>query len=211
MIKFTYNLSNYKPVKLKLRVGHSWDTNAIWTPEIIQVKKIDRTLKNEEDIRENWPEKKIGWGYKSIDYQKLKDGIDEFQKELPLFSRAGFSIEDAEKRLEDGWWFHVLSTGPRDHLANKLKGVHKSELEGEGNSYVGWSWFDTPNKQFCNLYVCKEAMDKGYGKQLVYSGLNECKGQNIQKVWIEVEDWNRPIQKICKELETVGGKLRWRL
>ena len=137
MIKFTYNLSDYKPVKV--------------TPEITQVIKINR--------------------------QKLKDGIDIFQSELDW--QQMWSVEDAEKRLEGGWWFYVIE---------------------ENNKYIGWAWFDTPNKQFCNLYVHKDYRDRGYGKQLVYSRLNECKKQNIKKVWMEVENWNKPIQKIGQEL-----------
>ena len=137
MIKFFYNLSNYKPVKV--------------IPEITQVIKIDR--------------------------QKLKDGIDAFQSELDW--QQMWSIEDAEKRLEDGWWFYVTE---------------------ENNKYIGWAWFDTSNKQFCNLYVHKDYRDRGYGKQLVYSRLNECKKQNIEKVWMEVENWNKSIQKIGQEL-----------
>jgi GNAT superfamily N-acetyltransferase len=137
MIKFTYNLSDYKPVKV--------------TPEITQVIKINR--------------------------QKLKDGIDTFQGELDW--QQMWSVEDAEKRLESGWWFYVIE---------------------ENNKYIGWAWFDTSNKQFCNLYVYKDYRDRGYGKQLVYSRLNECKKQNIKKVWMEVENWNKPIQKISQEL-----------
>jgi GNAT superfamily N-acetyltransferase len=137
MIKFTYNLSDYKPVKV--------------TPEITQVIKINR--------------------------QKLKDGIDIFQSELDW--QQMWSVEDSEKRLKDGWWFYVIE---------------------KDNKYIGWSWFDTPNKQFCNLYVHKDYRDRGYGKQLVYSRLNECKKQNIKKVWMEVENWNKPIQKIGQEL-----------
>ena len=98
MIKFTYNLSNYKPVKV--------------TPEITQVIKIDR--------------------------QKLQDGIDIFQGELDWGEM--WTIEDSEKRLEDGWWFYVIE---------------------KDNKYIGWAWFDTPNKQFCNLYVHKDYRDRG--------------------------------------------------
>ena len=137
MIKFTYNLSNYKPVKV--------------TPEITQVIKIDR--------------------------QKLQDGIDIFQGELDWGEM--WTVEDSEKRLEDDWWFYVIE---------------------KDNKYIGWAWFDTPNKQFCNLYVYKDHRDEGYGKELVYVRLNECKKQNIKKVWMEVDDWNIPIQKIGQEL-----------
>ena len=112
-----------------------------------------------------------------IDRKKLQDGIDTFQKELDW--RQMWSRDDAEKRLEDGWWFYVI------------------EID---DKYIGWAWFDTPNKQFCNLYVHKDYRKKGYGKQLVYSRLNGCKKQNIEKAWMEVEDWNRPIQKIGQEL-----------
>jgi len=138
MIKFFYNLSNYKPVKV--------------LPEIKRVIKIDR--------------------------QKLQDGIDTFQDELDW--QQMWTVEDSEKRLEDGWWFYVME---------------------KSNKYIGWAWFDTPNKQFCNLYVHKDYRDRGYGKELVYARLNECKKQNIQKVWMEVNTWNKPIQKIGQELE----------
>ena len=137
MIKFFYNLSNYKPVKV--------------LPEIKRVIKIDR--------------------------QKLQDGIDIFQSELDWTEM--WSIEDAQKRLKEGWWFYVIE---------------------KDDKYIGWAWFDTPNKQFCNLYVCKEVRNQGYGKELVYARLNECKKRGIEEVWMEVNDWNIPIQKIGQEL-----------
>ena len=112
-----------------------------------------------------------------IDRQKLQGGIDTFQGELDWWEM--WTIEDSEKRLEKGWWFYVIE---------------------KKDKYIGWAWFDTPNKQFCNLYVHKDYRDRGYGKQLVYSRLNECKKQNIKKVWMEVDDWNIPIQKIGQEL-----------
>ena len=112
-----------------------------------------------------------------IDRQKLQDGIDTFQAELDWWEM--WTIEDSEKRLEDDWWFYVIE---------------------KDNKYIGWAWFDTPNKQFCNLYVYKDHRDEGYGKELVYVRLNECKKQNIKKVWMEVDDWNIPIQKIGQEL-----------
>jgi len=137
MIKFFYNLSNYKPVKV--------------LPEIKRVIKIDR--------------------------QKLQDGIDIFQNELDW--QQMWTVEDSEKRLEDGWWFYVME---------------------KSNKYIGWAWFDTPNKQFCNLYVHKDYRSGGYGKELVYARLNECKKQGIEDVWMEVDDWNTPIQKIGQEI-----------
>ena len=145
MIKFTYNLSNYKPVKV--------------LPEIKRVIKIDR--------------------------QKLQDGIDTFQRELDW--RQMWSVDDAEKRLEDGWWFYVIEKRGIGYLNT--------------DRYIGWAWFDTSNKQFCNLYVHKDYRSGGYGKELVYARLNECKKQNIQKVWMEVNTWNKSIQKIGQELE----------
>ena len=121
------------------------------TPEITQVIKIDR--------------------------QKLRGGIDTFQDELDW--REMWTVEDSEKRLEDGWWFYVIE---------------------KDNKYIGWAWFDTETKRFCNLYVHKDYRDSGYGKQLVYARLNECKKQNIQRVWMKVDDWNKSIQKIGQEL-----------
>ena len=75
-----------------------------------------------------------------FDRKKLQDGIDTFQKELHWPHM--WSVEDAEKRLKEGWWFYVLE---------------------KNNKYLGWAWFDVSNKQFCNLYVCEEARNKGYG------------------------------------------------
>ena len=137
MIKFTYNLSNYKLVKVS--------------------SKIKRLIK--------------------INRQKLQDGIDIFQSELDWTEM--WSIEDAQKRLKEGWWFYVIE---------------------KDDKYIGWAWFDTEIKRFCNLYVHKDYRDSGYGKELVYARLNECKKQNIEKVWMEVDDWNIPIQKIGQEL-----------
>ena len=114
---------------------------------------------------------------KVIDRKKLQDGIDTFQKELDW--RQMWSVDDAQKRLDDGWWFYVIE---RD------------------DKYIGWGWFDTPQKRFCNLYVHKDYRVDGYGKDLVYVRLNECKKQNIEKVWMEVTRWNVPIQKINQNL-----------
>ena len=112
-----------------------------------------------------------------IDRQKLQDGIETFQGELDWGEM--WTVDDSEKRLEDGWWFYVVE---------------------KDDKYIGWAWFDTETKRFCNLYVHKDYRDSGYGKELVYARLNECKIQNIEKVWMEVDDWNIPIQKIGQEL-----------
>ena len=112
-----------------------------------------------------------------IDQKKLQDAIDTFQKELDW--RQMWSVSDAQKRLDDGWWFYVIEINDK---------------------YVGWAWFDTNTKKFCNLYVHKDLRDGGYGKDLVYVRLNECKEQDIKNVWMEVNDWNVPIQKIGQEL-----------
>ena len=114
---------------------------------------------------------------KVIDRKKLQDAIDTFQKELDW--RQMWSVDDAQKRLDDGWWFYIIE---RD------------------DKYIGWGWFDTPQKRFCNLYVHKDYRVDGYGKDLVYVRLNECKKQNIEKVWMEVNRWNVPIQKINQKL-----------
>ena len=114
---------------------------------------------------------------KVIDRNKLQYGINLFQKELDW--RQMWSIDDAEKRLNDGWWFYVIE---------------------KNNKYVGWAWFDTPQKKLCNLYVHKKYRNEGFGKELVYARLNECKIKNINKVWMEVNRWNTPIQKINQEL-----------
>ena len=112
-----------------------------------------------------------------IDQQKLQDGIETFQGELDW--KEMWTVDDSEKRLEDGWWFYVVE---------------------KDDKYIGWAWFDTETKRFCNLYVHKDYRDSGYGKELVYARLNECKKQNIEKVWMEVDSWNIPIQKIGQEL-----------
>ena len=114
---------------------------------------------------------------KVIDRKKLQDAIDTFQKELDW--RQMWSVDDAQERLDDGWWFYIIE---RD------------------DKYIGWGWFDTSQKKFCNLYVHKDYRADGYGKDLVYVRLNECKNQNIKKVWMEVNDWNTPIQKIGQEI-----------
>ena len=73
-----------------------------------------------------------------------------------------WSIDDAEKRLHDGWWFYVI------------------EID-EGENTLDEGRFDTPQKRFCNLYVHKDYRTDGYGKDLVYVRLNNCKKQNIKK------------------------------
>ena len=108
-----------------------------------------------------------------IDRLKLQDGIDTFQGELDW--REMWTVDDSEKRLDDGWWFYVIE---------------------KDDKYIGWAWFDNETKRFCNLYVHKDYRDGGYGKELVYARLNECKKQNIDKVWMEVDNWNIPIQLI---------------
>ena len=110
-----------------------------------------------------------------IDRVKLQDGIDNLQKELNWPKM--WSVDDAEKRLKDGWWFYTI------------------EID---DKYVGWSWFDINTKKFCNLYVHENYRNNGYGRDLVYARLNECKRQGVEKVWMEVEEWNVPIQKIAQ-------------
>ena len=112
-----------------------------------------------------------------IDRIKLQDGIDTFQKELDWPEM--WSVDDAEKRIKDGWWFYVIEIGDK---------------------YVGWCWFDNDTKKFCNSYVEENYRNNGYGKDLVYVRLNECKRQGIENVWMEVEEWNAPIQKISQRI-----------
>ena len=112
----------------------------------------------------NYTEHKVSKNIKRIeviDRKKLQDGIDTFQKELDW--QQMWSVDDAEKRLKDNWWFYIIE---------------------KNDKYIGWAWFDTPNKQFCNLYVHKNYRDDGYGKDLVYVRLNECKKQGIERVWM---------------------------
>ena len=42
-----------------------------------------------------------------IDRQKLQDGIETFQGELDWGEM--WTVDDSEKRLEDGWWFYVAA------------------------------------------------------------------------------------------------------
>ena len=112
-----------------------------------------------------------------INNTKLQSGIDEFNKQLNWDNM--WTVTDAKARLKNNWWFYVIE---------------------EDNKYIGWAWFDTPNKQFCNLYVHKDYRDRGYGKELTYKRLNECKKRDIQNVWMEVDEWNKPEQKITQEL-----------
>ena len=114
---------------------------------------------------------------KVINNTKLQSGIDEFNKQLNWDNM--WTVTDAKERLKNNWWFYVIE---------------------EDNKYIGWAWFDTPNKQFCNLYVHKDYRDRGYGKELTYKRLNECKKRDIQNVWMEVDEWNKPEQKITQEL-----------
>ena len=61
---------------------------------------------------------------KVIDRKKLQDAIDTFQKELDW--RQMWSVDDAQERLDDGWWFYIIE---RD------------------DKYIGWGWFDTSSKK----------------------------------------------------------------
>ena len=108
-----------------------------------------------------------------IDRQKLQDSIDIFQSELDWTEM--WSIEDAQKRLEKGWWFYVIE---------------------KKDKYIGWAWFDTPNKKFCNLYVHKDYRNRGYGREFTYARLNECKNQLIENVNMHIHGWNKPTHKI---------------
>ena len=112
-----------------------------------------------------------------IDRQKLQYGIDTFQKELDW--QQMWTVEDSEKRLEDGWWFYVVE---------------------KDNKYIGWAWFDTPNKKFCNLYVHKDYRNRGYGKELAYARLNECKNQLIENVNMHIHEWNKSTHKIINHI-----------
>jgi 7-cyano-7-deazaguanine synthase in queuosine biosynthesis/GNAT superfamily N-acetyltransferase len=112
-----------------------------------------------------------------IDRQKLQYGIDIFQKELDW--QQMWTVEDSEKRLEDGWWFYVAE---------------------KDNKYIGWAWFDTPNKKFCNLYVHKDYRNRGYGKELAYARLNECKNQLIENVNMHIHEWNKSTHKIINHI-----------
>ena len=114
---------------------------------------------------------------KVINNTKLQSGIDDFNRQLNWDNM--WTVTDAKERLEKNWWFYVIE---------------------EDNKYIGWAWFDEPNKQFCNLYVHKDYRDKGYGKELTYKRLNECKRMDIQNVWMKVDEWNKPEQKITQEL-----------
>ena len=71
-----------------------------------------------------------------INNTKLQSGIDEFNKQLNWDNM--WTVTDAKERLKNNWWFYVIE---------------------EDNKYIGWAWFDTPNKQFCNLYVLKDYRD----------------------------------------------------
>jgi GNAT superfamily N-acetyltransferase len=112
-----------------------------------------------------------------FDRQKLQDGIDIFQNVLDW--QQMWTVEDSEKRLEDGWWFYVME---------------------KSNKYIGWAWFDTPNKQFCNLYVHKDYRNRGYGKELAYARLNECKNQLIENVNMHIHEWNKSTHKIINHI-----------
>ena len=112
-----------------------------------------------------------------IDRQKLQYGIDTFQKELDW--QQMWTVEDSEKRLEDGWWFYVVE---------------------KDNKYIGWAWFDTPNKKFCNLYVHKDYRNRGYGREFTYARLNECKNQLIENVNMHIHEWNKSTHKIINHI-----------
>ena len=70
---------------------------------------------------------------KVIDRKKLQDGIDTFQRELDW--QQMWSVDDAQQRLDNGWWFYVIEINDK---------------------YVGWAWFDILHNKFCNLYVHKD-------------------------------------------------------
>jgi len=112
-----------------------------------------------------------------IDRQKLQDSIDIFQSELDWTEM--WSIEDAQKRLEKGWWFYVIE---------------------KKDKYIGWAWFDFPNKKFCNLYVHKDYRNRGYGREFTYARLNECKNQLIENVNMHIHGWNKPTHKIINHI-----------
>ena len=73
-----------------------------------------------------------------IDRKKLQDGIDTFQKELDW--RQMWSRDDAEKRLEDGWWFYVIE------IDDKYIGWEPSQplIEGMKKTY---EWIKTQVKE----------------------------------------------------------------
>jgi|TARA_B100000035_G_C21020950_1_gene564042 ribosomal protein S18 acetylase RimI-like enzyme len=98
---------------------------------------------------------------------KLSIAIEEFQRELNWDGM--WSISDAYERLSDGWCLSVLN------IDDKVR---------------GWSWLNYHTKEYLNLYVHKDFRNKGYGFNLVSSGITAGKLRKLDYLWSEVDDWN---------------------
>lgn len=108
-----------------------------------------------------------------IDPEKLQVGIDEFQNELNW--KEMWSVDDAQKRLDDGWYFNIIEF---DEIV------------------VGWVWFNPKENELCNLYVHKDYRNRGYGSQLIYSIMNITKNIGVSIIYANVDKWNINSQRI---------------
>lgn len=112
--------------------------------------------------------------YKTLpDVTKLKNEIDNFNNEIEW--ALMWSIEDAQKRLNNNWIIITLE------IENKIQ---------------GWVWLDTINNFLQNLYVNKIYRNKGYATDLVHILCNVAKKNNINQLKTHVEDWNLPSQRV---------------
>ena len=112
------------------------------------------------------------------DYLQL--AIDEFQEELNW--EKMWSVEDAEKRLKDGWKFNTV------------------ELDSWGrNTIFGWIWL-SPKQIACNLYVHKYYRNKGWGEKLILSIFNVAKQLGYDKVYSEIDEWNEVSKRLVDRL-----------
>jgi len=108
-----------------------------------------------------------------LDKEKLQNAINNFQVELDWNDM--WTVEDAQKRLKDGWYFNIL------------------EIDDE---IVGWVWFNSIKNELCNLYVHKDYRKCGYGTQLIYSIMNLSKNIEVNIICAKVDEWNTNSQNI---------------
>ena len=111
-----------------------------------------------------------------IDKKKLKLGIEVFKNQMDIWKwdsewwPLNNGVEEAENRLKEDWVFCVVE---------------------KDNKYVGWSWMDVTESSLIQLWVDKNYRGNGYGKQLLYARLNECKNKGIMELYTELDFYNK--------------------